>query len=85
MQLAWRRKNTTNTVLGKQNFINRYTFRAYNLIYWVPIILPFTKVIDYLTGFMLFFIILIIRATANIYRNNFLKLEQAESFPFRSP
>jgi len=58
---------------------------AYNVIYWIPIILPFTKIIDYRTGFIAFFAVIIIRAVANLIRNNVLKPEQAESFPLRIP
>jgi len=48
-------------------------------------ILPFTKIIDYRTGFIAFFVVIIIRAVANLYRNNILKWEQAEIFPLRIP
>ena len=55
------------------------------VIYWIPIILPFTTIMDYLTGFIAFFVVVIIRAVANLYRNNVLTLEQAEIYPFRIP
>ena len=48
-------------------------------------ILPFTGVIDYRTGFIAFFVVIIIRAVANLYRNNVLTLEQAVLFPLRIP
>jgi len=48
-------------------------------------VLPFTGIIDYRTGFIAFFIIIIIRAIANLYRNNVLTLEQAVLFPLRIP
>jgi hypothetical protein len=51
----------------------------------MPVILTFTKVIDYRTGFIAFFIVIIIRGGANLVRNNILKPEQAEDFPLRSP
>ena len=58
---------------------------AYNVIWWIPIILPFTKAIDYHTGFIAFFIVTVIRLIANLIRNNVIKPEQAESFPLRAP
>ena len=58
---------------------------VYNAVWWVPIILAFTKVIDYQAGFVSFFIITFIRAAANLYRNNALTREQAEVFPLRAP
>ena len=46
-------------------------------------VLPFTPVMEYRTGFIAFFGIVIIRAIVNAYRNNFLTLEQGERFPLR--
>jgi len=40
---------------------------------------------DYRTGFISIFVVIIIRAVAALYRNNLLTLEQAEIFPFRIP
>jgi hypothetical protein len=48
-------------------------------------ILPFTKIMDYRTGFIVFFVVIIIRAVANLIRNNVLKPEQGENFPLRIP
>ena len=58
---------------------------AYNVIWWIPIILPFTGLIDYNAGFIAFFIITMIRLGANLLRNNILGPEQAVEFPLRSP
>jgi len=58
---------------------------AYNVVWWIPIVLPFVGTIDYRTGFIAFFIVTLIRLVANLLRNNVLKPEQAESFPLRSP
>ena len=60
-------------------------FVVYNVAYWIPLILAFTRVIDYRTGFVTFFIVILVRAAANIYRNNALTQNQAEIFPFRIP
>ncbi len=85
MQFAWQRKKLANYVPIKKNLANRLTFIAYNVAYWIPLVLPFTGIIDFRTGFIGFFLIIIIRAAANLYRNNFLKVAQAEAFPLRSP
>jgi hypothetical protein len=58
---------------------------AYNVVYWIPIVLPFTPIMGYRTGFMAVLVVIVIRAIANIHRNNFLTLEQAENYPFRIP
>jgi len=54
---------------------------AYNVAWWIPIVLPFVGTIDYRTGFIAFFIVTLIRLVANLLRNNVLRPEQAESFP----
>jgi hypothetical protein len=63
----------------------RFIFFAYNIVYLVPMVLPFTPVMEYRTGFMAFFGVVIVRAIINAYRNNFLTLEQGERFPLRTP
>jgi hypothetical protein len=85
MRFAWLRKNSANHVPVKQSFTDRLIFIAYNVAWWIPIVLPFTKTINYRTGFIAFFVVTIIRAGANLYRNNILTPEQAESFPLRAP
>lgn len=85
MRFAWQRENADNYVSLKQSLTSRLTYAAYNTVYWLPIVLPFTRVMDYRTGFTVLFVVLIVRSVANLYRNNALKLEQAEVFPFRSP
>ena len=82
MRFAWKRKKA-GQVSVKQSTTNRLIWITYNAVYWIPIILPFTKVIDYNKGFILFFIVIFMRAAANLYRNNFLTLEQGERFPLR--
>ena len=84
MRFAWLKKNSASDVSAKQSSTNRLIYIAYNVIWWIPIVLGFTKIIDYRTGFIAFFIITIIRAGVNLYRNNVLTPEQAESFPLRA-
>ena len=85
MRSAWLRKNSDSQVTAQQSTLSRVVYIAYNVIWWVPIVLPFTGIIGYRTGFIAFFIVTVIRAVANLYRNNFLTLEQAETFPLRAP
>lgn len=58
---------------------------VYNVVWWIPIVLPFTKIIDYRTSFIAFFIVTLIRVGVNLRRNNALKPEQAERFPLHAP
>jgi hypothetical protein len=85
MRFAWQRENSPNRVPAQASLPSRLVYAAFNILYWVPIVLPLTRRMDYRTGFMVLFAVLIFRSAANLYRNNFLGLEQAETFPFRSP
>ena len=87
MRFAWLRKNSGDPVPAKLRFTHplNLIFVAYNVIYWIPIILPFTKAIDYRTGFIALFVVIIIRGVANVVRNNVLTPEQGEKFPLRIP
>ena len=85
MRVAWQMKNSGNDVSVTQSFTHRLIYIAYNVFWWIPILLPFTRIIDYQTGFILLFIVTLIRAGANLYRNNALTPEQAAYFPLRSP
>jgi hypothetical protein len=85
MRFAWLRESSDDHASVKPSLANRLTFIAYNVIWWIPVVLPFTKIIDYRTGFVAFFVVTIVRAIANVIRNNFLTLEQAEICPFRAP
>ena len=84
MRFAWLRKISANNVSVKPGFTNRLIYVAYNVVYWVPILLPLLGIIDYSTGFVAFIVIILVRLGANLYLNNVLKPEQAESFPFRA-
>ena len=86
MRFAWLRKKSSDPVPAKLKFTHplNVIYLLYNFIYWIPIILPFIGAIDYNTGFILLFIVIIIRGIANIVRNNIIKPEQAEIFPLRA-
>ena len=88
MRFALLRKKSGKPVPPKLRITHplNLIFLFYNIvIYWTPIILPFTGAIDYRTGFIMLFIVIIIRGIANLVRNNVLMLEQSEKFPLRSP
>ena len=85
MRVAWQRKKTGSDESVSQSSANRLVYIAYNVIWWIPIVLPFIGVIDYRTGFNVLFVVTLVRAISNLYRNNFLTPEQAAYFPLRSP
>ena len=86
MRFAWLRKKSDDPIPAKLRFTHplNLIYLTYNFIYWIPIVLPFTGAIDYTTGFILFFIVIVIRGIANIVRNNIIKPEQGETFPLRA-
>jgi hypothetical protein len=85
MRFAWLREKSGDAGPQQPGAISRLITIAYNLIWWVPIVLGFAKVIDYHAAFVTFLIVTIIRAVANVFRNNILPPEQGERFPLRAP
>jgi hypothetical protein len=82
VRFAWKRKKA-GQVAVKQSTANRLIWVTYNAVYWIPIVLPFAKVIDYKTGFIVFAAIVLVRGVINLITNNVLAPEQAEYFPLR--
>jgi hypothetical protein len=85
MRFAWIREKSASTVSVEQSLTNRLIFVVHNVVWWLPIVLKLFGIIDYGTAFLTFFVLTLIRAVANLYRNNVLTPEQAERFPLRSP
>jgi hypothetical protein len=85
MRFAWLREDSDEPAPAQPGPLNRLIFVLYNLVWWLPILLGFTRVLDYRVTFVTFFAITMVRAIANLVRINFLTLEQAELCPFRSP
>jgi hypothetical protein len=86
MRFAWLKKNSTDYVTIKRRFTHplNLVMIAYNIVWWLPIILVLTGTIDYDMGLIAFFIVTAIRLVANWIRNNLLSLEQAEKFPLHA-
>ena len=87
MRFAWVRQKENRDAPPKKVFTHPLNLLiiAYNVIWWIPIILPFTGAISYYVGFLSFLVLTAIRLIANLIRNNVLDLEKAEVFPLRSP
>ena len=84
MRFAWINKDTADDIPAKESSIRRVIYIAYNLIWWIPIVLAVFKIIDYRTAFIALFVLTVLRAVVNLYRNNVLNPEQAVGFPLRS-
>ena len=85
MRFAWERENQADTTAIEQGPIGRLILIAYNILWWLPLLLTLLGTIDYRTGFVAFFVITIFRSLANMVRNNLLPRHQAERFPLRAP
>jgi hypothetical protein len=85
MRFACLRERRADTVSVEQSLTNRIVFVIYNAVWWLPMALRILGAVDYSTAFLMFLILTLIRAVANLYRNNVLTLQQAESFPLRAP
>lgn len=84
MRFAWLNNNLANDASVKQSLADRLVYIAYNLVWWIPIVLVIFKIIDYRTAFIALFVLTLIRAVVNLYRNNVLNPKQAERFPLRA-
>jgi phosphatidylglycerophosphate synthase len=86
MRFARLRKNTPNHIAVKRAITHPLSLvrMVYNVIWWVPMILSFTGVIDYRTGFIAFFAVTVFRLVVNIYVNYNLDLEKFEKFPLKA-
>lgn len=85
MRFAWLRSKEGSEQAPAISPAGRLVFVAYNVVWWVPVVLAFAGVVSYRAGFLGFLVITIFRAVANLYRNNVLPVEAAQHFPLRSP
>ena len=87
MRFAWQAKQSTGNAdpAPSRNGRSSLIMVAYNVIWWVPIVLAFTPVMSYRAGFVAFLAVTTARLVANLYRNNVLSGERARDFPLRSP
>ena len=87
MRFAWLSEDSPEYVPVKRSFTHPLNLLmvAYNLAWWAPMVLAFTKVIDYRTGLIAFLAVTVVRAVANLIRTNVLKPQQAVNFPLRAP
>lgn len=64
---------------------DRLILVAYNLVWWVPVVLPVLGLVSYTFGLVGFLVITMVRAMVNLYRNNLMPVERAQRFPLRLP
>ena len=84
LRFAWLRKKEGTedpTLSGTARLI----YIGYNVIWWLPVVFVVLGVWPYRTGAIGFFVVTVVRALANLYRNNVLPIESAQRFPLRAP
>jgi hypothetical protein len=86
MRFAWQARKLAGNLPTKQRSTHPLTLImvVYNVVWWVPVILPFTGVVEYKTGSIAFLGVTIFRLAANFVRNNVVKPEMGLNFPLRS-
>jgi hypothetical protein len=85
MRFAWLRENEYSGRVFASSGSGKALLVFYNVIWWAPLVLPFTGVISYYEGFVAFFAMTVLRAIVNAYRVNVLSPERAIVFPLRQP
>lgn len=86
LRFAWLRKRESDDEAVKRSVTSRLLTFAYNLVWWVPLALPFlTDAVSYREGMIGFSLITLTRAVINFYRVNLMPPEEAQRFPLRLP
>ena len=84
MRFAWlRTKESRDRPAATSS--ERLTLIAYNVAWWIPVVLPILGVISYRAGFAAFLAITVVRALVNGYRINVMPVTAADRLPLRSP
>ena len=84
MRFAWLRTKENRDAPAATSS-ERLTFIAYNVAWWVPVVLPILGVMSYRAGFVAFLAVTVVRALVNGYRINVMPVAAAERLPLRSP
>lgn len=84
MRFAWLRTKDKREAPAATSR-ERLALIAYNVIWWVPIVLPILGVVSYRTGFFAFLAVTVLRAVINSYRINVMPVAAAERLPLRQP
>ena len=84
MRFVWLGKKQGSEVPA-MSASERLIYVAYNVIWWLPVGFVVVGVWSYRVGAVAFVVVTVVRALANLYRNNMLSTEAAQRFPLRSP
>ncbi len=84
MRFAWLRIKESRDAPAATSR-ERLTLIAYNVIWWVPVVLPILGAMSHRVGFIAFLAVTMVRALVNGYRINVMPVAAAERFPLRQP
>lgn len=84
MRFAWLRAKESRDAPAATSR-QRLTLIAYNVVWWVPVVLSILGVMSYRVGFIAFLAVTMVRAMVNGYRINVMPVAAAERFPLRQP
>jgi len=84
MRFAWLR-TTEGRDAPAATATERLTLIAYNLAWWIPVVMPILGLISYRAGFVAFLAVTVVRALVNGYRINVMPIAAAERLPLRQP
>lgn len=85
MRFAWLLGKDGSEPASTMSRAGRLLFVAYNVVWWVPVVLAVFGVVSYRSAYVGFLVITVFRAVVNLYRTNVLPVEVAQDFPLRSP
>ena len=84
MRFAWLRTEEDREAPAA-TATERLTLIAYNVAWWVPVVMPMLGVISYRASFVAFSTVTVVRALVNGYRINVMPVAAAERLPLRQP
>ena len=84
MRFAWLRTREGRDVPAATSS-ERLIHIAYNVAWWVPVVMPILGVFSYRVAFVAFLAVTLVRALVNSYRINVMPVAAAERLPLRQP
>ncbi len=85
MRFAWLRTKRALAQPPEPSPADKVLLAGYNIVWWVPVVLPLLGVISYRAGTLAFLAVTATRAAVNLYRNNVLRPDRGATFALRSP
>lgn len=85
MRFAWLRTSEGSESSPVMSPTGRLVLIAYNVVWWVPVVLPVVGFVSYRAGTIGFLAVTMARAAINLYRTNVMSIDEAQRSPLRQP